>query len=193
MNSRADLLSRAVTWFAQHGVGETSLRALATGIGTSHRMLNYHFGSRAGLLAAVVVEVERTEQEALSELLAASEDPFEAAALSWIRVADHATTFAPLFFELSTHAMHRRPHAEPLRAWLATGWTDALAGLFDRRGLGPAAAQTLALQCLAMTRGLLFELAVTNDRGAVDTAMAHWIKAAHRVIAAPESWAPQST
>ena len=35
-------------------------------------------------------------------------------------------------------------------------------------------AGTLALQSLAMARGLLFEVAVTGDRAAADLAMARW-------------------
>lgn len=35
-------------------------------------------------------------------------------------------------------------------------------------------AGTLALQSLAMARGLLFEVAVTGDRAAADVAMARW-------------------
>lgn len=187
MTARDELLSRAVTWFADHGVGDTSLRTLAAGIGTSHRMLNYHFGSREGLLGAVVEAVERTEQEALTDLLAATADPFEAGALFWTRVANRAEVFAPLFFELSTHAMHRRPHAERLHAWLTTGWTEALTEGFVRTGADPADARTLALQSLAMARGLLFEVAVTGDRAAVDIAMARWTEMVRHEIAEVDS------
>lgn len=174
MTAREELVGRAVDWFTEHGVGETSLRTLAAGIGSSHRMLNYHFGSREGLLGAVVEAVERAEQEALVELFAITSDPVEAGAQFWTRVADRAEIFAPLFFELSTHVMRRRPHADQLRTWMTAGWTDALAEAFTRFGLGPAAARTLALQSLAMSRGLLFEVAVTGDRAAADQAMARW-------------------
>lgn len=187
MTPREQLLEDAVSWFAQHGVGDTSLRTLAAGIGTSHRMLNYHFGSRAGLLAAVVEAVERSEQDALAELLATTEDPWQAAGRFWTRVTDRAETFAPLFFELSTHAMRHHAHAERLSSWLRTGWLDALVDLFRSRGLGPTPARILALQSLAMARGLLFELAVTGDRLAVDAAMARWTETVRREIAGAPS------
>ncbi|MGB3185088.1 MAG: TetR family transcriptional regulator [Ornithinimicrobium sp.] len=183
MTPRAQLLGQAVEWFAHHGVGETSLRTLAAGIGTSHRMLNYHFGSREGLLGAVVEAVEQAEQQGLAELLSTTDDPFEAGALFWSRVADRAEVFAPLFFELSTHAMHRRPHAEGLRAWLNSGWTDAITDGYVRAGVDPMRARTLALQSLAMARGLLFEVAVTQDRAAADIAMARWTVMVRREIA----------
>ncbi len=182
MTPRDDLLTRAVAWFAEHGVGDTSLRTLAAGIGTSHRMLNYHFGSREGLLAAVVEAVERTEQDALVELAAAHPDPFEAGAAFWVRVADRAQVFAPLFFELSTHAMRGQPHAEPLRRWLTTGWVDALRDGYLRLGADHDRAGVLALQSLAMARGLLFELSATGDRVAVDAAMAAWTETVRREL-----------
>ena len=53
----------------EHGVGDTSLRTLAAGVGTSHRMLLYHFRLSRGLLAAVVESVELTERSS-SRLLA---------------------------------------------------------------------------------------------------------------------------
>ena len=172
--ARDELLGRVIAWFAEHGVGDTSLRTLATGIGTSHRMLNYHFGSREGLLGAVVEAVEQAEHGALVELAATHDDPFEAGAAFWARVADRAEVFAPLFFELSTHAMRDQPHAAGLRAWLRTGWLDAISQGYLDLGLPPDRARILALQSLAMARGLLFEVAVTGDRAAADRAMASW-------------------
>lgn len=186
-SGRAQLLGRAVAWFADHGVGDTSLRTLAAGIGTSHRMLLYHFGSRTGLLGAVVEAVERAEHDALLELTSSHEDPFEAGAAFWGRVADRAQVFAPLFFELASHAMRSEEHAEPLRRWLTGGWTDALRVAYAAAGAPPEAAATLALQSLAMARGLLFELAVTGDRAAADAAMARWTDSVRRDLAGPAS------
>jgi AcrR family transcriptional regulator len=182
VSARDDLLARAVAWFAEHGVGDTSLRTLAAGIGTSHRMLNYHFGSREGLLGAVVEAVERGEQDALLELVATHEDAFEAGAAFWSRVADRAQVFAPLFFELSSHAMRRAPFAEPLRHWLEAGWVEALRAGYARAGVTDERAAVLALQSLAMARGLLFELAATGDRPAVDAAMAAWTETVRREV-----------
>ena len=180
--ARDELLGRVVAWFAEHGVGDTSLRTLAAGIGTSHRMLNYHFGSREGLLGAVVQAVEQAEHAALVELAATHDDPFEAGTAFWARVADRAAVFAPLFFELSTHAMHARPHAAGLRTWLRTGWHEVLADSFRGLGVPSERAATLALQSLAMARGLLFEVAVTGDRAAADLAMERWTAMVRREV-----------
>ena len=168
---RDELLARSVAWFAEHGVGDTSLRTLATGVGTSHRMLIYHFGSREGLLAAVVESVELTERSLLERLLAEVDDPYAAGLRFWEHVADAATTFAPLYFELAGQAMQGQPWAAGLRDWLTTGWTEALTELWTRFGRPPQEAAEVARVNLAAVRGLLFDLALTGDRVAADEGM----------------------
>jgi AcrR family transcriptional regulator len=86
-------------------------------------MLLYHFGSREGLLAAVVETVEQGERDLLARLLLDEDDPYAAGLRFWEHVADSATTFAPLYFELAGHAMQGRPWAAGLRDWLTDGWT----------------------------------------------------------------------
>lgn len=168
---REDLLGRAVAWFAANGIGDTSLRTLAAAIGTSHRMLLYHFGSREGLLSAVVEAVERGERAAMEELLATTDDPFEAGAAFWDHVAARAETFAPLFFELSGAAMQGKPYAASLRDWLVAGWVGPLTDAYLRIGLDERVAEELAHLSLAAARGLLFEVAVTGDRAPADAAI----------------------
>jgi AcrR family transcriptional regulator len=56
--ARERLLAAAVDHAMRDGIADLSLRELAAAIGTSHRMLLYHFGSREGLLIAVVQAVE---------------------------------------------------------------------------------------------------------------------------------------
>ncbi len=60
--ARERLLDSVIQHFAADGLADQSLRRIAEAIGTSHRMLLYHFGSKDGLLLEVVRAVEaRTE------------------------------------------------------------------------------------------------------------------------------------
>ena len=59
---RARLLAAAIEYLQARGISELSLRELAAAIGTSHRMLIYHFGSKEGLLVAVVQAVEEQQR-----------------------------------------------------------------------------------------------------------------------------------
>jgi AcrR family transcriptional regulator len=159
-----------VEWFADNGVLDTSMRTLAAGVGTSNRMLNYHFGSRDRLLSAVIERVCEAERDALDQFLRDTSDPVDAGTRYWSHVAETASAFAPLFYELSVHAMYGKEYAEGLRdiltdAWLA-GFTQGFARLTDS-----AHAERLARLSLAVGRGVLFEVALTGDRAAADTAI----------------------
>jgi AcrR family transcriptional regulator len=171
---REALLARAIGHFAEHGVGDTSLRALAGEIGTSHRMLIYHFGSRDGLLAAIVDTVEQGARDSLARIVEEARteaDPFEAGLRYWHLVTEEALVYGPLFFELTSHAMLDLPYAAELRQRLVTTWLDALTAMWGARGVPEVEARAQASLDLAMARGLLHDLLLTGDRARVDAAM----------------------
>ena len=63
---KQQLLERALGYLAEHGIGDISLRELAVALGTSHRMLIYHFGSKEGLFVAIVQEAENRQRRLLA-------------------------------------------------------------------------------------------------------------------------------
>jgi len=171
---RDALLAGAIGHFAEHGVGDTSLRALAEAIGTSHRMLIYHFGSRDGLLAAVVDTVEQGARDTLARMVEeakADPDPLDAGMRYWHLVTEEALVYGPLFFELTSHAMLGLPYAAELRQRLVSTWLDAITSMGTARGIPAREARAQASLDLAMARGLLHDLLLTGDRKRVDAAM----------------------
>lgn len=178
---REVLLGRIVEWFAVNGVLDTSMRTLAAGVGTSNRMLNYHFGSREQLLAAVIDRVCENERDALAECLADTDDPVEAGRQYWGHVAETASAFAPLFYELSAHAMYGKPYAEGLRRVLTDAWLSGFAQGFARVTTADHA-ERLARLCLAVGRGVLFEAALTGDRAAADSAIEEFTAMTRRAL-----------
>ncbi|MFC0629403.1 TetR/AcrR family transcriptional regulator [Kribbella deserti] len=103
-----------IEYFAEHSIGDASLRAIATGIGSSHRMLIYHFGSRDGLLAEVVRAVEAQQRETLAILAVDPDAPLlDQSTRFWNEVVEATLTYAPLYFELSAQAMQRNPAPSP--------------------------------------------------------------------------------
>jgi AcrR family transcriptional regulator len=181
VTGREALLARAIGHFAEHGVGDTSLRALAGATGTSHRMLIYHFGSRDGLLAAVVDSVEQGARDSLAlmvEEALTDPDPFDAGLRYWHLVTEEALVYGPLFFELTSHAMLGLPYAADLRTGLVTSWLDALTSMWTARGVPKREARAQASLDLAMARGLLHDLLLTGDRKRVDAAMERYSRAA---------------
>ena len=183
---RERLLAGAIAHVAQHGVGEISLRSLATALGTSHRMLLYHFGSREALLIEVIRTVEEQQRAALAQILREEADapPAEIMRRMWARVADPALwPNERLFFEVYAQALQGSPHALPLLDGIVDAWVEPLAALVapDRP---PAEARAEARLGVAVVRGLLLDLLATRDRAAVDAAMERYIAAiappAHR-------------
>ena len=162
------LLRSAVELLGRTGLGDRSLRAIAAELGTSHRMLLYHFGSREGLVAAVSLEVERRQRE----LVVSGYDTTspEAMAEYWDQLVEATTRYGPLFFELAAHAAQHRPEADAFAASMVADWLPPLTGLFGDLGLPVDQARTHARLALAATRGLLLDLLVTGDREDVDAA-----------------------
>jgi AcrR family transcriptional regulator len=159
--ARDRLLAAAIAIAMQDGIADLSLRELAAAIGTSHRMLLYHFGSREGLLAAVTVAVEEAERAALRDTGAIGADD---ARRFWARYSDPALwPQERLFFELYAHALRRRPGTEGFLDHVVTGWLEPLTAAIADGGTDPDLAPAAARLSMAVTRGLLLDLLATED------------------------------
>ena len=176
--ARERLLAAAMEHVAEHGVGNLSLRGLAAALGTSHRMLIYHFGSREGLLIEVIRTVEAQQRAALAQMLLDEEaPPAETMRRMWRRVADPALwPNERLFFEVYAQALQGSPHAEPLLDGIVDAWVEPVAAL-AAPDVPRAQARAEARLGVAVVRGLLLDLLATGDRAAVDAAMERYIEA----------------
>jgi AcrR family transcriptional regulator len=171
--ARDRLLAAAVQHALTAGIGDLSLRELASAIGTSHRMLIYHFGSREGLLIAVTQAVEERERAALLDAGTTPDDAWE----SWRRLSD--PTLWPqerLFFELYSYALLGRPGTEAFRDGIVESWVAPIADALVRAGADEADARADARLGVAVVRGLLLDLLATGDRGGVDTAYRRFLQ-----------------
>ena len=164
---RERLLDAAIDHFGRNGIADTSLRGIAEALGTSHRMLIYHFGSREGLLAEVTREVEARQRAVMTATYDADLPPLEAAAKYWEQTVDATLRYGPLFFELAAHAMQGREHAQALRDELIAAWLPSVTELCLAIGIPDAQAEAHARLALGAARGLLLDLLVSGDRDEV--------------------------
>lgn len=165
--ARDVLLEKARAHFIEHGVGDTSLRSLAAEIGTSHRMLIYHFQSREGLLTELVSHIWESQRQLLGEQAdAVPENPRDAAWGFWSVLAD-ANSITPLIFEMSAPAMQGAPWAESFREGAAM-WVAVLSERLVGFGVDPERAELVARMGINVVRGALWEYALTNDRDVAD-------------------------
>ncbi len=161
---RDRLLEAAIDHFGRNGIGDTSLRGIAEAVGSSHRMLIYHFGSREGLLAEVTREVEARQRAVMTATYDAGLPPLEAAAAYWEQTVEATLRYGPLFFELAAHAMQGKAHAQALRDELIAAWLPSVTDLCRAIGIPEAQSETHARLALGAARGLLLDLLVTGDR-----------------------------
>jgi AcrR family transcriptional regulator len=158
--ARERVLEAVVEHALREGIVDLSLRELASAIGTSHRMLIYHFGTREGLLVAVVREVERRERRTLTDTNLST----AAARHLWDRLIDPALRPQErLFFELYTHALLGRPGTEGFLAEALEGWLAPITEAITQLDIDDHQARVIARLGLAVTRGLLLDLLASGD------------------------------
>jgi AcrR family transcriptional regulator len=172
------LLDAAVQQALRGGIADLSLRELAAAMGTSHRMLNYHFGSREGLLVAVTAAVEEAERAALfnSDRIGASPLAGEDARRFWNRISDpEMWPQELLFFELYVHALRGRPGTEAFLANVVESWAKPIAAAMVKGGADERLAAAEARLAVAVVRGLLLDLLATGDRVGVTKAYERYL------------------
>ncbi len=174
---RKQLLDASIDYVAEHGLADLSLRRLAAELGTSHRMLSHHFGSKDGMWAAIVTEVERRQVATFEDLEFDESLSLQDVLRSWWRHISDPSLWPNerLFFEVYAQALHGRPATDAFLANLVEAWIGPAVDIAEARGVPPETATTYARLGLAVTRGLLLDLLATNDRDAVDAAMEQWI------------------
>jgi AcrR family transcriptional regulator len=175
---RERLLAAAVDYVLANGFSNLSLRELAAAIGTSHRMLIYHFGSKEGMLVAIVRGVEAAQREFFDDLLRTQPDlpPGEGIRLMWRHFTD--PQLAPherLFFDIYAQALQGRPGTNGLLDDVVEAWIDPVAAYAIQRGVPAEAARADARLGVAVIRGLLLDLLATGNRPAVDAALERYI------------------
>ena len=169
-DSRDAMLKRVLDYAAKDGIADRSLREIAAGVGTSHRMLLYHFGSREGLLAAIVGEVEAQQRATMNAL---ASEPGETGTDLMQRIWEQVSgpelrPFVRLFFEVFALAVRGAPGTEKLFEGLTAPWVEDALQAAGRVGL-PADPAMVRLG-VAVSRGLLIDLLAGTPREEVDAA-----------------------
>lgn len=185
VSARGRLLAAAAEHIAARGVGGLTMRGLAAAIGTSHRMLLYHFGSKEGLLVEVIKLVEQRQRAALAdlELNAGTSAPAIARAF-WERLSTpELAANERLFFEIYGQALQGRPGTTALLDGIVDSWLEPAVELLDRLGFPHRHAAAQARLGVAVTRGLLLDLLATGDRAACDAAMEQYIRLGEAFVA----------
>jgi AcrR family transcriptional regulator len=172
------LLDAAIEYVAANGMSDVSLRTLATALGTSHRMLIFHFGSKERLWVEIVQTVEQRQRELLGEILPDPSQPLGDAMRAWWKHISDRSLWPNerLFFELYGQALQGRPHTLELLDGIVDNWLDPITEINVSLGVPRPLARAHARLGIAVTRGLLLDLLATHDTAGVDAAMDAFIE-----------------
>ena len=170
---REELVRAAGGYVLEHGLAGLSLRPLAAALGTSPRMLLYHFGSKEQLVMAALDETRRRQAELLGTYLAEQPDADPAEIFRrlwrWLVSPEHLP-FLRLFLEvyaLSLQYPERFPGFAESDVRDILGWLDRIPFEID---VPREEHENLVTLLLATHRGLYLDLLATGDRARVDRA-----------------------
>ncbi len=177
LTSRDRLLAGAARHIGEHGFADVSLRDLATALGTSHRMLIYHFGSKQQLFVEIIRAFE-TEQRLMIEAFAGdlSLSRVEVMRRVWQQVSSpDATDQVRLFFQVCGQALAGNGANRALLEGIISDWLDPMVEVERARGTPAAQARAEVRIGVALMRGLLLDLLATGDRKGVDAAFERFL------------------
>jgi AcrR family transcriptional regulator len=165
---RDELLELAYRYVLEQGMSGMSLRPLATAIGSSPRVLLFLFGSKDGLVRALLARARADELELLDRVRAAEGErdlsTVAEAVWEWLAAPEHRALLR-LWAE-----GYARSLVEPDGPWAGFAdatvedWLEVLAGAQPppvRNSTAGVAERTLTL---AVLRGALLDLLATNDQ-----------------------------
>src|SRR5258705_5927995 len=162
-----ELLERAYAYVLQHGLTSLSLRPLAQAIGSSPRVLLFLFGSKEGLVQALLARARAAELEFLEQTPpTGSAEDFASVVRGvwqWLRDKQHRRMLA-LWLETYARSLVEPggPCADFARKTV-DDWLELLAARQAHpRSRAGATERALAL---AVLRGALLDLLATGDEG----------------------------
>jgi AcrR family transcriptional regulator len=164
MGKRDDLAERATDHALEHGLIGLSLRPWAAALGTSDRMLIYHFGSKDALIAAVLATSNDRAVAIIKELPASSSVRAAVLQLWEALETPQLLRCQRLYVEAAALGLFgREPYAASVRASNDV-WMAELVEHFKRAGAGRRAARLATLVDVAFNGILLDRPLDETDR-----------------------------
>jgi AcrR family transcriptional regulator len=170
-------LSEALDYVLKNGLASASLRPMASELGTSARILLYHFKSKEGLVRAILGELNARLKSSFVAMIAEGGGPDGVPALKrfWLwAIRPENLPYWRLHYEYNILAIQNPAEYGRYRQDRAAEWQLlALQALSESVRSGPAA--TLGI---AVFDGLMLELIGGSDEQRLTLALDHYIRLA---------------
>lgn len=163
MTKRDELTDAATDYALAHGLIGLSLRPLAAKLGTSDRMLIYHFGSKDELVAAVLANSNDRSLASITAMKPSSS--LRQAVLDlWKTYSDGQVHRCQLMYveAAALGLFGREPYASSIRE-SNTVWMAAMAAHLERSGVSAADAPRLAGLVDATFNGVLLDRPLDDE------------------------------
>jgi AcrR family transcriptional regulator len=175
---RQELIEKALDYFLKHGLAGLSLRPLAGQIGSSARLLVYHFGSKDGLIAAVMDALRARMQTSFTASAAASAKGVRGGVMRrfWTWIVHPANApYMRLLFEVQALALQNPAVYARYLEGTSSSWLELIEG-----SLPPSKSRRAkATLCAAVIDGLLLEYLSTGDRRRTTGALELFVELMH--------------
>jgi AcrR family transcriptional regulator len=185
---KEELLEELLGYLLKHGVADVSLRPMAAAVGTSARLLIFHFGSKERLLTEVLELVQARLQRSLGDLLAMDHGSERAAPLrlfwDWA-LKDANFVQLRLLYQLQVLAAHDQKTYGKYLKKNSLSWLETVQAVLKPSQRSPL----LATLIVAVFDGLFIEVMSTGDRRRTSAAIDEFIAMArqhHKVRSTPK-------
>ena len=171
-NRKEQLRDAALAYLVEHGLTGVSLRPMAAQLGTSARILIFHFKSKEGLMTEVMEELHARLQASFLKLSESPDRSVPPLKRFWLWARDRKNfVYLRLLYESQiVAARNGKQYGRHLKK-SSTDWQR----LVFQRLSESVRSQELATLCIAVFDGLFLELIVTGDRQRLTRAMDYFI------------------
>jgi len=174
ISRKDDLTDQLIGYLLAHGLSNLSLRPLAEALGTSARLLIYHFGSKEGLLTDVLDGLQIRLRQSFATLLeqqtARTERPLKRFWDWAIRAENYP--YLKLLYELQILAVQNPAAYGQYLQRNAANWSELIGAALPAKERTPAMVTLIG----AVFDGLFLELMSTGDRKRTTQALQAFIR-----------------
>jgi AcrR family transcriptional regulator len=158
---KQELLDAALTYLLEHGVANASLRPLAEAIGTSPRMLMFHFKSKEGLIRDVLDELNTRLLASFATVASPGQGDIPPLKRFFLwAIADENAGYLRLFYEVQVIAVQNPAEYGRYLKQASADWQAIALKTLS----ASIRSQSLATLCIAVFDGLFLEFMLTGDR-----------------------------
>jgi AcrR family transcriptional regulator len=175
MQTRKEILTgELIGYLLEHGLSDLSLRPLAEALGTSARLLIYHFESKEGLLTEALDSMQLRLRQSFGSMVerraGSSERPLK---LFWDwAITDENFPYLKLIYELQILAVQNPAAYGQYLQRNASNWSELIATALPEAERTPAMVTLLG----AVFDGLFLELMSTGDRKRTTQAIQQFLR-----------------